>query len=138
MLLPTGLTYEQLVQVYEWGKQNCLHSNLIQQDDGYIILARRSEEKDLRSRQRLMLTNLRHRGIDTSKQPKGWVKLLTESEYDRFSQRQTPAKRDEVEAAPEQHSWQNPRGCSAEADRFEPSFGLRLPVNLLTRFADVA
>ena len=70
VVLPGDITEEQLVKVYEWGKQNCLRSTLIQQDDGYIILARRSEEKDLRSRQRLMLTNLRHWGIDTSKQPK--------------------------------------------------------------------
>ena len=105
MLLPTGLTDAQMTNIYTWGKENCQRSNMLVEDDGYLMIAQRSEAKDSRSRQRLMLTNLRHWGIDTSKQPKGWVKLLTESEYDRFSQRQTPAKRDEVEAAAEQRSW---------------------------------
>ena len=79
VFLPGDLTEEQLVKIYEWGK-NCLHCNMIQQDDGYLVIAHRSDEKDLKARQRLMLTNLKNWGIDAGKQ-KGWLKILTKDEF---------------------------------------------------------
>ena len=83
--LPGDTTDDQLSKCYEWGKQHCVHCNLLRTcDDEYLLIAHRNDEKDLRARQRRMLTNLRNWGIDTGKQ-KGWIKLLTPSEYDTLS-----------------------------------------------------
>ena len=83
--LPTSTTDDQLVRIYEWGKSNCSQCNIIQDGGVYTILLQRNDEKDLRSRQRLMLTNLKNWGIDTSMLQKGWVKLLTENEHERIT-----------------------------------------------------
>ena len=83
--LPTSTTDDQLVRIYEWGKSNCLQCMIVHGGGVYTILLQRNDEKDLRSRQRLMLTNLKNWGIDTSKLQKGWVKLLTENEYERIT-----------------------------------------------------
>ena len=79
--LPVTITDGQLVKVYEWATQNCLKSSIIQGEDAYTIVLQRNDEKDLRARQRLMLTNLKNWGIETCKLPKGWVKLITERDY---------------------------------------------------------
>ena len=88
--LPTSTTDDQLVRIYEWGKSNCLQCNIIQDGGVYTIILERNDERDLRSRQRLMLTNLKNWGIDTSKLQKGWVKLLTETEYERITHKDVP------------------------------------------------
>ena len=83
--LPSTLTDEQLTKVYTWGKTNCLRSNMLMQRDGYLMVAQKSDKKDLRCRQRLMGTNLKNWGVDIAKQ-KGWMSLLTEDEYEALSQ----------------------------------------------------
>ena len=45
------------------------------------MIAQRADEKDTRNRQRLMLTNYKNWSIDTSKHPKGWLKILTVEEF---------------------------------------------------------
>ena len=45
------------------------------------MIAQRADEKDTRNRQRLMLTNYKNWSIDTSKHPKGWLKILTLDEF---------------------------------------------------------
>ena len=79
--LPPTLTDEQLTKLYTWGKANCLQSNVLMQRDGYLMVAQKSDKKDLRCRQRLMGTNLKNWGLDIAKQ-KGWMSLLTEDEYE--------------------------------------------------------
>ena len=100
--LPGDTTDDQLSKCYEWGKQHCLHCNLLRTcDDEYLLIAHRNDEKDLRARQRLMLTNLRNWGLGTGKQ-KGWIKLLTPSEYDKLSRvgAQKPSGVEEEEDRP--------------------------------------
>jgi hypothetical protein len=155
--LPETLSEEQLVKIYEWGKQHCVHSNVLMQGDGYLLLVQRSEERDTRARQRLMLTNLRNWSIDTSKQ-KGWLTLLTAEEYRDANSRGGESKTgnnkvdderstavpasalepssDESEEADQARHLASavPRHCSAEVKREEaPLFRLRLPPNLLTQ-----
>ena len=129
VFLPGDLTGEQLVSIYEWGK-NCLHCNMIQQDDGYLVIAHRSDERDLRARQRLMLTNLKNWGIETGKQ-KGWLKILTEDEYTALNEHRGDAR----------NSLPNQR-CDDDSDdmaetkpafqRCSATLALPLPPNLLT------
>ena len=129
VFLPGDITEEQLVKIYEWGK-NCLHCNVIQQDDGYSVIAHRHDEKDLRARQRLMLTNLKNWGIDTGKQ-KGWLKILTDDEYTALNEQKGDAR----------NSLPNQR-CDDDSDdmaetkpalqRCSATLALPLPPNLLT------
>ena len=59
-----------------------MQSNIIREKDGgFWLIVERADERDTRSRQRLMLTNYKHWGIDASKQPKGWLKVLTGEEF---------------------------------------------------------
>ena len=127
VFLPGDITEEQLVKIYEWGK-NCLHCNMIQQDEGYLVIAHRSDEKDLRARQRLMLTNLKNWGIDTGKQ-KGWLKILTKDEFADLNEQKGDAR----------NSLPNQR-CDDDSDDMAEtkpalprcSATLALPPNLLT------
>ena len=146
--LPETLTDEQFARVFEWAKQNCLESNVIRQSDGGMLpLAQRSEERDLRNRQRLMLTNYRNWSIDTSKQPKGWLKLLTEDEFrvmlsernERSIQEEALAQdqcSDDADKTAELTSTKKPAAllsCGAELlGHSGQPLGLRLPMNLLT------
>ena len=101
---------EQLTKIYSWGKSNCLQSNLISlKDGGYLMITQKADARDLRSRQRLMGTNLKNWGLDVVTRQKGWLSLLTEDEYNAFSQNpeaaDTPSPREgtqhaEVEAVP--------------------------------------
>ena len=83
MQLPLNLTDEQSARIYDWAKQNCLQSNIIRENDGegFLLIVERADERDTRNRQRLMSTNYKHWGIDASKQPKGWLKVLTGEEF---------------------------------------------------------
>ena len=46
--LPGDTTDDQLSKCYEWGKQHCLHCNLLRTcDDEYLLIAHRNDEKDL-------------------------------------------------------------------------------------------
>ena len=76
--LPLDITDEQSARLYAWAKQNCLQSNIIRESDGegFLLIVERADERDTRNRQRLMLTSYKHWGIDASKQPKGWLKVL--------------------------------------------------------------
>ena len=103
--LPSTLTDSQFVKVYEWGKQHCLHANLVRQDNGYLLIAQRAEERDLRSRQRLMLTNLKNWVVDTSQQPKGWCAVLTAEEFNAYN-RSSSAVNEQVEDNEEEKSEQ--------------------------------
>ena len=95
--LPPSLTDEQFVRVFEWAKQNCLESNVIRESDGgMLLIAQRADERDTRNRQRLMLTNYKNWGIDTTKQPKGWLKILSKDEYDAM---RTPSAEPENEVS---------------------------------------
>ena len=129
VFLPGDITEEQLVKIYEWGK-NCLHCNVIQQDDGYSVIAHRHDEKDLRARQRLMLTNLKNWGIDTGKQ-KGWLKVLTKDEYNALNEH----RRDARNSLPNQ-CCDDDSDCMAETKpalpRCSAKVTLPLPPNLLT------
>ena len=128
--LPSSLTDEQFVRVFEWAKQNCLESNVIRESDGgMLLIAQRADERDTRNRQRLMLTNYKNWGIDTTKQPKGWLKILSKDEYDAM---QTPAAEPE-EAVETPH--QVGRNKSEPEDRCVPRrcwAQLTLPKNMLT------
>ena len=85
--LPPSLRDEQLTKIYTWGKSNCVQSNLIRlTDGGYLMIAQKADARDLRSRQRLMGTNLKNWGLDVVTRQKGWLSLLTEDEYNAFSQ----------------------------------------------------
>ena len=129
--LPPSLRDEQLTKIYSWGKTNCLESNLVMlKDGGYLMIAQKTDAKDLRSRQRLMSTNLKNWGLDIVTRQKGWLSLMTEHEYNAFSQShevtgtQSPperSERGEVETVP---SW-----CNA-TDLMKSR--LTLPRNLLT------
>ena len=91
--LPSTLSDEQLVKVYTWGKDNCVRSDLVMKEDrSYELIVQKSEAKDLRSRQRLMSTNLKNWGLDVSTQPKHWVRLLTCEEYDAISRPEETAR----------------------------------------------
>ena len=81
--LPLDITDEQSARIYAWGKQNCLQSNIVRENngEGFLLIVERADERDTRNRQRLMLTNYKHWGIDASKQPKGWLKVLTAEEF---------------------------------------------------------
>ena len=108
--LPPSLRDEELTKIYSWGKSNCLQSNLIRlKDGGYLMITQKADARDLRSRQRLMGTNLKNWGLDIVTRQKGWLSLLTEDEYNCFSQSpevaDTPSPREgtqhtEVEAVP--------------------------------------
>ena len=125
--LPPSLRDEQLTKIYSWGKTNCLESNLVMlKDGGYLMIAQKTDAKDLRSRQRLMSTNLKNWGLDIVTRQKGWLSLMTEHEYNAFSHAgtQSPLERSdrgEVETVP---SW-----CNA-TDLMKSR--LTLPRNLLT------
>lgn len=81
--LPAELSVDQLTKIYTWGQETCIQSNLIMQTNGwYLLIAQRAEERDLRSLQRLISTNLRNWGIPPPKQQKGWVRLLTKEEFE--------------------------------------------------------
>ena len=85
--LPPSLRDEELTKIYSWGKSNCLQSNLIRlKDGGYLMITQKADARDLRSRQRLMGTNLKNWGLDVVTRQKGWLSLLTEDEYNAFSQ----------------------------------------------------
>ncbi len=133
--LPNTLSDEQLLKVYTWGKENCLRSNMVMNADGsYILIAQKEEAKDLRSRQRLMLTNLRNWGIDTGQHAKGWARLLNKDEYDRISRNEAPA---EPECADDdaESSEQAPRGnnSAGTASSQQPTASvLEPPLNNLT------
>ena len=126
--LPETLTDEQFARVFEWAKQHCLESNVIRESDGGVLLiAQRADERDTRNRQRLMLTNYKNWCIDTSKQPEGWLKILTKDEYDAM---RTPAAEPEeaVETPPKVS-----RSKSEPEDRYVPRrcwTELTLPKNL--------
>ena len=128
--LPPSLTDEQFEIVFKWAKQNCLESNVIRESDGgMILIAQRADERDTRNRQRLMLTNYKNWGIDTTKQPKGWLKILSKDEYDAT---RTPAAGPE-EAVETPHTVS--RSNSEPEDRYAPRrcwAQLTLPKNLLT------
>ncbi len=149
--LPSTLSDEQLLKVYTWGKENCLRSNMVMNADGsYILIAQKEEAKDLRSRQRLMLTNLRNWGVDTSQQPKGWARLLNKDEYDRISRNEAPAEpegpREAELAAPSEPCSNNSEGAGQPSHQAIASVSkplsshhhanscslLQLPDNLLT------
>ena len=94
--LPVSLTDEQFARVFKWAQENCLRSNIIRDgDDGYVLIAQRADERDVRNRQRLFLTNYKHWGIDTSRQPKGWLKLLTEAEFNATNEQTGDARDNE-------------------------------------------
>ena len=77
--LPPSLTDEQFENVFKWAKQTCLESNVIRESDGgMLLIAQRADERDTRNRQRIMLTNYKNWGIDTTKQPKGWLKIFVQ------------------------------------------------------------
>ena len=85
--LPPSLTDEQFLRVFEWAKHNCLKSNIIRENDGgFMLIAQRADERDARNRQKLILTNYKHWSIDVSKQPKGWLKILTEEEFNAMNE----------------------------------------------------
>ena len=129
--LPPSLRDEQLTKIYSWGKTNCLESNLVMlKDGGYLMIAQKTDAKDLRSRQRLMSTNLKNWGLDIVTRQKGWLSLMTEHEYNAFSQShevagtQSPLERSdrgEVETVP---------SCCNATDVMKSR--LTLPRNLLT------
>ena len=130
--LPPSLTDEQFVRVFEWAKQNCLESNVIRESDGgMLLIAQRADERDTRNRQRLMLTNYKNWGIDTTKQPKGLLKILTKDEFTDLNEQKGDAR----------NSLPNQR-CDDDSDdmaetkpalpRCSATLTLPLPPNLLT------
>ncbi len=128
--LPSTLSDEQFEKAYTWGKENCVRSNLVmKKEGGFLLIAQKSEAKDLRARQRLMATNLKNWGIDISSQPKGWVRLLTCEEYDAIS-------RHEGQDAPNEHAPEEEQAdpvISTHCRAADPaSLRLELPFNLLT------
>ena len=133
--LPNTLSDEQSEKAYTWGKENCVQSNLVMKEDrSYNLIVQKSEAKDLRSRQRLMATNLRNWGIDVSMQPKGWLRLLTCEEYDAISRNEgkdaapTLAPKENVGAEEERADPVLSAHCAADP----ASLRLELPFNLLT------
>ena len=94
--LPVSLADEEFVRIFEWAQQNCLQSNIIREGDGgYLLIAQREDQRDVRNRQRLILTNYKHWGIDTSRQPKGWLKVLTEAEFNAMNEQKGDARDNE-------------------------------------------
>ena len=124
--LPPSLTDEQFETVFKWAKQTCLESSIIRESDGGMLLvAQRADERDTRNRQRLMLTNYKNWGIDMTKQPKGWLKILSKDEYDAM---RTPSAEPENEVSRNKSEPEDrcvPRCCWAQLT-------LPLPENLLT------
>ena len=111
----------------------------MQTNGWYLLIAQRAEERDLRSFQRLISTNLRNWGIEPPKQQKGWVRLLTKEE---FLARQGGGAQDVAATAAEPAQEEErtvpsisstareaPTRCAADPGM------LRLPPNLLTVIA---
>ena len=135
--LPDTLSDEQFEKAYTWGKENCVRSNLVmKKEGGFLLIAQKSEAKDLRARQRLMATNLKNWGIDISSQPKGWVRLLTCEEYDAISRHEETTVAPTLAAAPNEHAPEEERAdpvISTHCRAADPaSLRLELPLNLLT------
>ena len=133
--LPNTLSDEQFLKAYTWGKENCVQSNLVmKKEGGFLLIAQKSEAKDLRARQRLMATNLKNWGLDVSTQPKGWVRLLTCEEYDATSRNEGTdadpilAPKEDVGAEEECADPVISAHCAADP----ASLRLELPFNLLT------
>ena len=125
------LTDEQLVKVYTWGKETCVQSNLVmKKEGGFLLIAQKEEARDLRSRQRLMATNLKHWGLDISSQPKHWVRLLTCEQYDAISRPEETARGvADPNEAPAEEAPAMPTLCHAASPAL---LRLELPPNLLT------
>ena len=120
------LSVDQLTHVYTWGQETCIQSKIMMQSNGwYLLIAQRAEERDLRSLQRLISTNLRNWGIPPPKQQKGWVRLLTKEEFlARQGSTQDVAATATEPAQEEERTV--PTRCAADPGM------LHLPPNLLT------
>ena len=78
-----ALSPDQLGKISTWGKASCVKSDVVMKQDGsYMLIAQKADVKDLRSRQRLLSTNLKNWNFDLSGQTKGWLRLLTQAEYE--------------------------------------------------------
>ena len=106
----------------------------MKEDGDYDLIVQKSETRDLRSRQRLMATNMKNWGLDVSAQPKHWVRLLTCEEYDAISRNEgkdatpTLVPKENVGAEEERADPAISAHCAADPS----SLHLELPLNLLT------
>ena len=111
-MLPGNLSESALESMKRWGRETCEGFSLETCGDATAIVAIRDTQKTVRGFQTLLLTNLKHWGIDIpAKRRMGWLSLLTVDE----------AKETLAHHAPQT------KPCN---DEFHP-IALKLPVNLL-------
>ena len=122
------LTDQQFQKLMKRTQDTCVKSDFLLNEDGSLqFISIRKEAKDARSWMRLLRTNLSNWGVEMKPKQVGWLKCISEEEYDTMKQKvhERPAKSVSIEAA------QTSRPMIEAAKPYEAS-RLKLPVNLLT------
>ena len=136
-LLPESLTDEQLVRLVKWAKETCEKSDVVMTEEGRMqLLAIRKEAKTARDFQRLLRTNLAHWSVDMPVKQTGWLKLISEGEYETLrcamaSRASAPADRPETETGAESPAVLK-TSCHEGSKQHETHLCLRMPANLLS------
>ena len=76
---------EQMEKAFHWAKNNCVESDFAVIDGNINVIAKRKKKQTAREFQRLLRTNLINWKVELPEKQIGWLKLITEDEYDELT-----------------------------------------------------